>query len=209
MTNLLNHNDVVGEKFNRLTITEDLGTIGGYRQVIALCDCGKIKRLRLYHIKAEVIKSCGCLKQENLDKARFKHGLVKHPAYKLWSGIKRRCLNENDSAYKDYGGRGITICDEWKDDFKLFHDWAISNGYRKGLIIDRENVNGNYEPDNCRFVTTTVSARNTRASVFLTYNEETKTQAEWAEITGISAKKISRRLKRDKWTIERALAELL
>ena len=93
---------------------------------------------------------------------RFKnsHGLSGHPLYKLWGHIKERCYNKNNTNYKNYGGRGIIVCDEWKDNFKLFYDWAINNNYNYNLTIDRIDGNGNYEPDNCRFVTTSIQNRN-------------------------------------------------
>lgn len=132
------------------------------------------------------------------------HGLSKHPLYSVWAGIKRRCFNKRDKHYHDYGGRGITMCDQWMNDFKSFYDWAIDK-YQKGLFIDREDVNGNYEPSNCRFVTVKFSNRNTRVNTYIEFRGETKCMAEWAEVLGLNYKKLSQRINRDKWPIERAL----
>jgi hypothetical protein len=96
----------------------------------------------------------------------IKHGLRRHPIFTLWANIKSRCKNQNHPKYKDYGGRGISICNEWNDDFKTFYDWCITNGWQQGLEIDRVNNNGNYEPSNCRFVTRTQNMRNTRTTVY-------------------------------------------
>lgn len=90
------------------------------------------------------------------------HGLSGTRIYGVYKGIKRRCFNENDPSYKNYGGRGITICEEWLNDFRVFYDWCLTNGYSKGLDIDREDNDGDYTPDNCRFVTRKVNGRNTR-----------------------------------------------
>ena len=91
-----------------------------------------------------------------------RHGLSRYPLYGVWSGMRARCYNENNPRYKHYGGRGITICDEWCDSPILFVDWALNNGYKKGLSVDRENNNGNYNPDNCRFITQKQSSYNKR-----------------------------------------------
>lgn len=124
------------------------------------------------------VKSCGCLINHNL-----KHGMYKTKLYNVWYGIKRRCLHKNDPHYENYGARGISVCDEWKDDFLAFYNWAIENGYdeNKKLSIDRINVNGNYEPNNCRWVTMKTQQNNRRNNHRITYKGETKTLQQWAE----------------------------
>lgn len=92
----------------------------------------------------------------------IKHGLRNHALYRVWTRMKNRCYNTNARNYKDYGGRGITICEEWKDDFKTFYDWATNNGWKSKLTIDRIDVNGNYEPSNCRFENKTIQQHNRR-----------------------------------------------
>lgn len=109
--------------------------------------CGKLKTLRasdLYNSKAN---SCQC--------QTIKHGMNQSKIYSIYHNIKDRCLNPNNHAYHNYGGRGITICEEWlnKDGFINFYNWAIKNGYKEGLSIDRKNIEGNYEPTNCRWIT--------------------------------------------------------
>lgn len=209
MSKIITSSQILGKTFHRLTITENLGVRGKIRFVKAICVCGKEKTYRLYQIKQGAVKSCGCLKKEqdkqNLDVSS--HRLTKHPLYSVWSGMKRRCYNPHDKFYKDYGGRGITLCEEWKENFEAFYNWAIAAGYMKGLHIDRRENDDIYKPGNCRFVTPTISGRNTRANVFLEFNGQRKTIAEWAEATGIDFKKISRRINRDGWNVDRALTE--
>jgi hypothetical protein len=159
--------DLIGEKFGKLTVIKELSPDfnkegGPIRKVLCKCDCGNTSTPLLINLMAGYSRSCGCTQAEKIATANKTHGLSGHPIHNLWKRIKQRCLNPNDKDYADYGGRGITICDEWKDDFKMFYDWAISHGWEKGLVIDREDVNGGYYPDNCRFVGNGLSARNQR-----------------------------------------------
>ncbi|SDJ27527.1 hypothetical protein [Salimicrobium halophilum] len=135
-------------------------------------------------------ENCAFLKIEEACKT---HGMRKTRLYNIWTQMIQRCTNQNLDHYARYGGRGITVCDEWKD-FKCFVRWANQNGYNDGLTIDRINVDGNYEPGNCKWSTDIEQARNKRTSRYITINEETKTLAEWAEISGLPYKTIQRRL---------------
>lgn len=126
----------------------------------ALCDCGNTKEVNFSNLKLGKIKSCGCIKVEMLKEKLTTHGLTTHPLFKRWKNILTRCYNPKGSQFKDYGGRGIIMCNEWKTNFKSFYDWCINNGYSQELQIDRINNNGNYEPENCRFVTRTENIRN-------------------------------------------------
>ena len=118
--------------------------------------------------------------------------------------MKQRCCDANSTYYKDYGGRGITICPEWLNDFQAFYNWAVANGYANNLTIDRKDVNGNYEPSNCRWVTQKEQQNNTRKNYLLKYNGKIQTLAQWAEETQIPYRTLWSRLKRH-WTIERTL----
>lgn len=148
--------------------------------------------------------SCGC-KKATVPPYKT-HGKSKTRLHSIWRGMKQRCNNPNREAYKDYGGRGIAICDEWKDNFEAFYEWAMANGYSDDLEIDRRDNDGDYEPSNCQWVTRGIQANNRRTSAKLTLNGETHTIAEWTRITGLSKATIEGRLKRG-WTIERTLAE--
>lgn len=128
--------------------------------VVAVCECGNTKEYGLRHLKSNAVTSCGCYRNERIREATCTHALTKTPLYRIWTGIKSRCYNTKVKSYKDYGGRGIAMCDEWKNDFKAFHDWCMANGWKKELQIDREKNSGNYEPSNCRFVKQVINNRN-------------------------------------------------
>lgn len=125
----------------------------------------------------------------------IKHGFRRTRLYKCWIDMKQRCSNPNRKDFKHYGERGIGVCEEWKNDFMCFHDWAMKNGYKDALTIDRINVNGNYEPSNCRWVDNMTQRNNRRNNVLLTYRGETHTVAEWSRITGLKEWTISNRIK--------------
>lgn len=146
----------IGQKFNRLTIISEIDN--GY--VECVCDCGNHKKVRIGNLRSNQVKSCGCLLKECLIKRNETHGLNGHPLHKLWFKIKERCLNPNVKSYRNYGGRGIKICDRWLV-FENFYNDMIS-GYEKGLEIDRIDNEGNYEPSNCRWVTHRQNTQNTR-----------------------------------------------
>ena len=118
--------------------------------------------------------------------------------------MKNRCNNQNCERYEDYGGRGIQVCDEWKDDFKSFYDWAMNNGYEEHLTIDRINNNGNYEPGNCRWVTNIVQANNSRHNHCVTYKGETHSLSEWSRILNLPFHLLSNRINSYGWSVERA-----
>lgn len=205
------HFVIEGDKFGRWTVIQALGSIldnGVYKTAVMVkCECGKERRHFVSVLKNRLSTSCGCFRKENASliiKGRtHKHGLSKHPLYQIWRGMKCRCYNENDKAYKDYGGRGVFVCDEWIDDFKCFYSWAISNGWAEGLLNDRKDNDREYSPSNCRFVTDAVSLRNRRNNVNVTFNSETKCITDWAIQIGVSCTSLKKRI--NKWGIQRAL----
>ena len=134
------------------------------------CECGKEVIVQGQTLRSGRTKSCGCLSREihkevmtELNKSNSRHGQFGTRIYRIWCSMKSRCYNKNHKAYIDYGGRGITICAEWKDDFEVFYNWAVKNGYSDNLTIDRIDVDGNYEPSNCRWATSSVQRRNQRS----------------------------------------------
>ena len=135
----------------------------------------------------------------------YKHGGKGTRLYGIWKSIRERCNTKTCRIYKNYGGRGISICKEW-DDFKVFREWSLLNGYNDELTIDRIDVNGNYEPSNCRWATYKQQANNKRTNHNITYKGETKTLTEWADYTGIKVGTIWMRLKKG-WSVDRALTE--
>lgn len=139
------------------------------------------------------------------------HGLSRGPdgkiirLYNIWSRMKQRCHDLNSSDFAFYGGRGIQVCPEWRSDFKSFHDWAHANGYDDSMSIERADVNGNYEPGNCSWISMKEQSRNKRNNHLIAYGGETKTLAEWAEILGIQSSLLRYRLKH--WDTDRIFAE--
>lgn len=132
------------------------------KRFLCLCKCGKVKQVAFYDLHAGKVISCGCSKMGNL-----KHGMERHPLYSVWKGIKKRCYNANELSYADYGARGISVCEEWLNSPKSFILWGLSNGWSKGLEIDRIDNNGNYSPSNCRFVTRIQNANNKRNNIIV------------------------------------------
>lgn len=132
------------------------------------------------------------------------HGLRKHPLYTTWQNIKNRCYNPNGQDYKDYGARGIPVCDEWKQNFEKFYLWAISNGWEKGLSIERKDYNLGYSPENCTWIPMSEQSKNRRTVKLITYSGETHNIAEWSRITNMPRKTLYARLKSKNFTVQEA-----
>lgn len=197
--------DMIGKRFGRLVVIEKSEPINIYNRKShsywkCICDCGNEKLVRIDHLIRGHVKSCGCLGRES----KIKHGMINTKLYKVWDGIKSRCNNPNSKAYKNYGGRGIKICESWND-FMTFHKWSIESGYEEGLTLDRIDVNGNYEPSNCRWVTRKKQARNTRKTIYATINNKTMDLCSWADEIGENREKLYRRVHKLGWTPEEAV----
>lgn len=201
MKNLQRVNNLTGQKFGRLTVIgldEKQQTRKTYW--ICQCECGNIKTVRSDSLQNGTIRSCGCLKREqdrtNLT-ANHSHKQSGTRLYKTWQGIKKRCYDKHCACYYRYGGRGIVMCDEWKESFVPFYEWAIENGYSDELTIDRIDVNGNYEPDNCKWGTAKEQCNNRRTNIIITIGNATKTLTEWCEIFELDFKTILARYNRN------------
>ncbi len=133
------------------------------------------------------------------------HGMTREKIYYVWAGMKRRCYNPATKDYERYGGRGITVCAEWKQDFKAFHKWAINNGYQEGLTLERKDVNDNYRPENCCWIPKADQSRNRRSNLLISYNGETKILSEWADLYGINRNTLHHRIFDYGWSIDEAL----
>lgn len=169
--------DITGQKFGRLTAVKYLGK----SRWLCKCDCGNLTEVARGHLKTGHTKSCGCLQRDPTTKKHYvTHDKSNTRLYTTYQGMKARCYRKSHKHYKDYGGRGITICDAWLNDFMSFYNWAIDNGYREGLTIDRIDNNKGYSPDNCRFITHQEQQNNRRNNVYITYNSETKSINDWA-----------------------------
>lgn len=173
----------VGEKYNYLTIISlEIRGLQRLRKcyAICLCDCGKRITTIAKHLKTGNTKSCGCMMSELVRQGKIKHGAGYTRLYKIWKGMRSRCFNPNNKHYQYYGGRNITIVDEWQN-FTNFQNWSLSNGYEDNLSIDRINVNGDYEPNNCRFITMAEQSKNKRNTIMITAFGETKCCADWSK----------------------------
>lgn len=200
--------DLTGQKFGRLTTLYRLYNYHKKDSVywLCICECGNLKEIRSVELLRGSTKSCGCLQKEKAKQINTKHGLRDTRLYSTWKGMKVRCYNKNRKSYPDYGARGIVVCDEWKDNFEAFYDWAINNGYKEGLTIDRIDNDGNYEPNNCRWVDKKIQACNTRRNLKLTYNGITHLISHWAELLNLDQGLLSHRYSSG-WDIEKMLTK--
>ena len=199
-------NDLTGNRYGKLTVIKRVYKEGDNNTYwLCKCDCGNKTVVNAPHLKDGHTTSCGCVHKEALKKSITTHGLSKHPLYKIYKAMKERTNKEYSKSYKNYGGRGIKVCDEWLNDFGKFYDWAMSNGYKDGLTIDRIDVNGNYEPSNCRWATMKEQGNNKRNNRNITYHGQTYTMKQWAEKLGIKYSTLSMRINKYDWGIERAL----
>jgi hypothetical protein len=197
------HNDLTGAKFNYLTIIKRVDNLNGNIMWLCRCDCGTEKIIRGSHITNHKTLSCGCYKDKNTSIRNTTHGKSNTRIYKSWAHMVARCNNPNDNAYKHYGGRGITVCDEWTTFEGFYKDMGSS--YRDGLTIDRINNNGNYEPSNCKWSTYEEQGNNKRNNHIIEYNGISKSIAQWEKELGYPKDLISAILRR-KWSVDRAIS---
>jgi hypothetical protein len=197
--------NLVGQKFGNAIVLKRVANKGGRVAYLCKCDCGNEFVTTALNLKSGDTKSCGCIRAKMLSSRNERHGKSKTRLYRIWLGIKKRCTNKNESCYKNYGGRGIKICDEWVNNYPAFETWANANGYNENLTIDRIDVNGNYCPNNCRWITKQEQGYNKRNSRFIEYNNKKRTVAEWAKELGINYDTIHLRLQRG-WPIEKVLS---
>lgn len=199
--------NLIGKKFNRLSV---VGYVPGSKRKSAkwkcVCDCGKITYVEKYELVNGYTKSCGCYNLELL-KSRKRHGLNKHPLAYVLQAMKQRCYNQAHPEYHNYGARGISVCDEWKDSLhgvENFVNWALQNGYKTGLSIDRIDVNGDYCPENCRWATAEEQTLNRRNTKIVEYKGETKPLIVLCRELGVDYDMITKRLRLG-WSVEKAL----
>ena len=202
----------VGDIYGRLTVLErapDHIQPSGFHKPVWKCQCSCEKKTILLVTSNRLLdkncptRSCGCLQKERASEANKTHGETETRLYRIHNAMKQRCLNPKNKYYCNYGGRGITICDAWLI-YENFRDWAINHGYSDNLSIDRIDVDGNYEPSNCKWSTFIEQCNNTRNNKFLTFNNETYTMSEWSRMLGLSREMIRSRIRRG-WSIEEAL----
>lgn len=194
--------DLSGQQFGKLTAISCVGTNKkGNALWRCLCDCGNETTVVSYQLTMGKTKSCGCAKRETPDRYKNYTSIKQENPrlYTIWSGMKQRCFNPKSKSYRNYGARGIVVCDEWKESFSSFCSWSKEHGYSDSLSIDRIDPNGNYCPENCRWIPINDQTKNTRLTFNnrkITINGVTKTLLEFAEESGISPNLLSLRISR-------------
>ena len=201
----------IGEKINRLTIIGLAKTKTGHNGFEALCECGSITIASRSDLKSGHTKSCGCYAKEVKGDGTRTHGKAKTRLHGIRNGMTQRCYNPNRKAYKDYGGRGIKVCGEWRSDYVVFENWALGNGYRESLCIERIDNDGNYEPSNCRWATPKEQANNRRHSPrqrVININGQPHFLSDLAKENGLKPDIVSARFRRG-WKMPELLAPLM
>ena len=185
---------MIGQRFGNLVVIEQIqNSNDSHKRYKCRCDCGNDCIVYATHLRNNKRTCCAKCSLKGINK---KHGLWKKRIYRIWTGIKDRCLNKNGKDYKNYGGRGIKICTIWEKDVEEFAKWAFENGYRDDLTIDRIDVNGDYCSENCRWVTKEEQAKNKRNNVFVVYNNKKMIASDCAKIVGISEEAMIQRVHR-------------
>lgn len=194
--------DLIGLKFGKLTVIKKLNIRKGKKVMwLCECECGRKCEVATSNLTGEKQKSCGCVKKVG----NPTHGLYYTRQHRIWALMKDRCYNEKSPNYKYYGGRGIKVCEEWKNSFSTFYEWAMNNGYADNLSIDRIDVNNDYCPENCRWATSTEQNNNTRKNKRIVYDSESHTLSEWAIIKNIPVSTLWSRLYRYGWSTKKSL----
>ena len=200
----MHYKDLTGKRFGRWVVLKFAYTKNNKSYWLCKCDCGTTKEVAGYSLSSGGSLSCGCYNTEIVIQRSKTHGMSNSKLYYIYRSMLNRCFSPKVKEYKYYGARGITVCNEWKNDFMSFYKWAMANGYEEGLTIERIDINGNYCPKNCKWIPKKQQNRNKSSNHFVTYQGKTFCLAEWEEKTGIKQPTIRRRL-RYGWSVERAL----
>lgn len=195
--------DMVGQRYGRLQVLADAPSESTpqARRVLARCDCGTERILNARSVRRGNTQSCGCLQPARATS----HGLDAHPLCAVWRAMRGRCYHRSQRSYRYYGARGIRVCDQWRHSPEQFIEWAEQHGWQPGLQIDRIDVDGDYSPENCRFVTARENTNNTRANRVITVDGVAFTLAEAARKYGIPYATLQQRITRLGWAPERAV----
>lgn len=196
-----------GQRFGRLVVLDEAPRKEyGARMWYCKCDCGKEKIVFQQCLMNGHSRSCGCIRKEQIIERSTTHGLSHKRIYNIYHGMINRCFNNNEHSYPDYGGRGITVCDEWSGDsgFENFYEWAVNNGYSEKLTIDRIDVNGNYEPSNCKWSTYEEQSKNKRNNYLITWRGKTQILKDWCKELNLSYGTLTWRMRKG-WSTEKML----
>lgn len=211
------YKDLTGMKFWALEVLKrDKGKTDSSKSCywICKCECGNIvsrKTATLKLAQKGAVPNCGCVNRKRLfsySQSMKKHGMTNTRIFGVWGNMLDRCNNSNNIEYHLYGGRGISVCAEWSNDFESFYKWSVLNGYKKGLSIDRIDTNGNYEPSNCRWATAKEQIRNRRNTRFVEFDGQKKTLGEISEIYKVDYAKLYKKVINRKMNVKEAIKEL-
>ena len=197
-----------GERYGKLIAVKELEIRNGQRFYLFRCECGNVIEHMIKEARRGKLKSCGCGQFTQAGIANTTHGMSNTRIHGIWNKMKARCLNTRNKSYKYYGGRGISICDEWLSEdkgFVNFYEWSMKNGYTDELSIDRIDNDGNYEPSNCRWTTAKVQNNNTRANKIFVYKGEPLTLAQWDDRYDLTYDSLWKRVHKYGYSIEKAL----
>lgn len=199
--------DLSGQEFGRLKVIHYAGKDKqGHSLWLCSCNCGNSTVVAGYNLKSHKIISCGCARREHCGSMNLTHGHSNTRLYSIFSNMISRTENPRKPDFQFYGGRGITVCPEWRYDFPTFENWALRHGYAPGLTIDRIDNNRGYFPDNCRWVDRKKQAENRRGTVVLTFNGKSENVKNWARLLGVPASTLYGRIQRG-WSTEEVLKE--
>lgn len=186
----------VGDKFGKLTIIEQGGSDKFSNKIWkCACECGSIVEVTAHNLRKGRTTSCGCIKRVSDEHKKL---------YQVWKGMRARCYSPYHPSYQWYGERGIKVCEEWKNNFVSFKQWALANGFQMNLTIERIDFNGNYEPSNCKWIERSEQSSNTRRTIKIEYNGQTHHLKQWAKILGINYETLRSRIRDLGWSVERA-----
>lgn len=200
--------DLTGQRFGRLVVESAATTVNARRRWVCRCDCGAVIETAIGNLRSGDTRSCGCLRNEMIGARRRTHGESRGsrtPEYRAWKSMKQRCYRKAHPFFADYGARGIAVCERWREDFAAFlADMGRRPSRRHSL--DRIDVNGGYEPANCRWATGSEQCRNKRNNVLVTFGGRTATVAEWAEALGVKYGTLLLRVRRG-WSAARIIGQ--
>lgn len=203
--------DKTGMRFGRLTVLREAPRIEpGRPRWVCQCDCGTIVTVDSRSLSPKRTKSCGCINSERARKLaldHITHGQTKTRLYNIWYNMRNRCNKKSAVDYCRYGGRGIEVCEAWQNSFTPFFEWAMANGYRDDLTLDRIDNNGNYCPENCRWADSETQNNNRRSNHYITYSGETLTVSQWARRLGINKVTLQSRLSKYGWSVQKTFTE--
>ena len=196
--------DRTGERYGQVIAIEYMGKRNNKTYWKCKCDCGKVFVTSGQCLSNGHTKSCGCFKSKWISESHSIHGETEGRLHKIWSNMKSRCYNPKRPDYSYYGGKGIKVCKEWLDSYIVFREWALNNGYKEDLTIDRIDSDKDYSPDNCRWANRLEQCLNQKRTRRFTYKGETKTASEWSVIYGVPSRALRGRMDKG-WNMEDAL----